>query len=224
MGLWDKNSTWDKYTDIQKFGTLAGLGGLASGLGGIFGGGGKNPYDQASEHYNKIPDTIKPYFEPYIKQGQQAGQQSNNQFNQLATNPGQRLNEIGANYQQSPGYGWQLNQGMNAANNAAASGGMLGSPQHQQQASTMAQGIANQDYYNFLYRSLGLYGTGLQGLEGQNQFGGQASQNLGGLLGSNLMNQGNMAVSGQASQNQSQGANWGNLFGGLGSLALFALL
>lgn len=224
----------------------AAAGGVLGGLMGGFGGGDDNPYDAAKKYYNQIPGTIKPYFQPYINAGQDAlgklqGQYGNllgnyngiqGQYNQLMNDPNGFLNKIGSGYQQSPGFQWQMNQGMNAANNAAAAGGMAGSPQHQQQAATMAEGLANQDYYNYLNKALGMYGLGLQGntnlygaglsgLQGLNLMGYNASDQLAGGLANALMNQGNLAFAGSAAQNQSQGDMWGDLMGGAASLAAF---
>lgn len=237
---------FDGYSDVQKMGLTFGAGGLGAGLAGMMGGGGDNPYDAASKYYDQVPGAIKPYFQPYIGAGQDAmgklqGQYGNllgnyggiqGQYNQLMNDPNGMMNKIGSGYQKSPGFDWQMNQGMNAANNAAAAGGMAGSPQHQQQASTMATGLANQDYYNYMNHALGMYGMGLQGnqglynqglqgMQGMNQMGYDASNQLAGGLANSLMNQGNLAYSGQAAQNQAQGSQWGDIMGGLSTLAMF---
>lgn len=229
--------------DISKFGLMSGLGSLGSGVAGLFGGG-SNPYDKASQYYNQIPETLRPYFEPYINQGMNTGNQLNQQYGQLTGNlpalqstydqlihdPGSVMSRIGQGYQQSPGFQWQLNQGMNAANNAAAAGGMAGSPQHQQKAAQMAEGLANQDYWNYMNKGLGLYDTGLgskqglyntgvQGMQNVYNTGYNAADSLAGGLAANLMNQGNLAFAGQAAQNQNQGASWGNIFSGLAGLS-----
>jgi hypothetical protein len=208
-------------TDFQRFGIGAGLGGIGAGLGAMMMGGGKDPYGQASKYYDRIPDTLKPYFQPYINAGQGAMGQLQGQYGNLVNDPSGFLKNLGQGYQQSPGYDWQMKQAQNAATNAAAAGGMAGSPQHQQQAAQLASNIANQDYYNYLQNALGVYGTGLQGLQGINQMGFGASTGLGENLANSLMNQGNMAFSGQASRNQAQGSQWGDLLGGLGSLMAF---
>lgn len=201
----------------------AGIGGLGAGLFSLFGGS-QNPYDEASKYYNQIPGMLQGMFNPYMQMGQQAGQNLFGQYGALTQNPGAIMSQIGAGYQQSPGFQFQLNQGLNAAKNAAASGGMAGSPQAQQNAATMATGLANQDYYNYLNKALGLYGTGLEGLQGFQKQGYDATNQLGGGLMQALMNQGNLAYAGQAAQNQAQGAAWGDIFGGLGSLATAAML
>lgn len=219
-----------------------GLGALGAGLGAMFGGD-SNPADAASPYYNQIAPTIRSAYQPYIGAGQQAmgqaqGQYNNllgnysgiqGQYNQLMNNPNGFLHQLGSGYQQSPGYQWQLNQAMQGANNAAAAGGMLGSPQHQQQAATMAQGLANQDYYNYMNQALGAYGTGLEGnaglygaglsgIQGLMGQGFNASNQMGTDLANALMSQGNLAYSGQANQNQAEGSMWGNLGAGAGML------
>ena len=154
---------------------FGGLGGLGAGLGQLFGGSGGNPFDAASEYYNKIPGAINPYFKPYQEAGQNALSTLTGQYGNLINDPNGLMSRIGAGYQKSPGYDWQLNQGLQAGNNAAAAGGMLGSPQHQQNNQATAQGLANQDYYNYMNKALGLYGTGLSGLQGINQMGFNAN-------------------------------------------------
>jgi hypothetical protein len=211
------------YTQDQfnTFGRSAGLAGIGAGIGGMFAGGGHDPYQAAAGYFDKIPSTIQPYFQPYINAGQQALPQLQSHYGNLLNDPTHMMNQIGAGYQQSPGYQFQMNQGMNAVNNAAAAGGMLGTPSHEFDAASMASGLANQDYYNYINHGLQQYQTGLAGTENLNQTGYNASDNLAGALANNLMTQGNMRFSGAAAQNQSQGSNWGNLLGGLGTLAAF---
>lgn len=206
-----------QYGNLERYGTIAGLGSIA---GGLFGGG-KNPYDAASGHFNQIPKQIKPYLDPYINAGRAALPQLTGEYNNLINNPGAKLNAIGQNYQESPGYQWQKNQALQAATNAQAAGGMAGSGQHQQYAGEIATQLANQDYYNYLSKALGLYGAGLGGLGDINKMGYGASEDMASALYNNQMNQGNLAFAGQAAQNQSKGSQWGDILGGLGTLAAF---
>jgi hypothetical protein len=76
------------------------------------------------------------------------------------------MQQIGGGYQASPGYQFQLGQAMKGIGQAAAAGGMAGSPMQQQQSGQVAQGLASQDYYNYLNRALGLYQTGAGGYRG----------------------------------------------------------
>lgn len=210
--------------NIRNFGLASGAGGIASGLFGL-NNNQSNPYDSASQYYNKIPGQVSPLYAPYQQAGQNAMGQLQGQYSSLINNPGAMYNRVAAGYQQSPGYQWQLNQGLQGANNAAAAGGMLGSPQHQQQASGVAEGLANQDYYNYMSNALGSqqqqYGLGLEGLQGLNNQGFQANDQMANLLANLYGQQGQLAFAGQASQNQSQGTNYGNIFGGLASIAAF---
>lgn len=208
-------------SNAQNYGMAAGIGGLGAGLAGLLGGGAQNPYDSASQYYNQIPGYLKQYLNPYMQAGQGAMGQLQGQYGQLINDPTAMMNKIGAGYQQSPGFNWQMQQAMGAANNAAAAGGMAGSPQHQQQAQTVATGLANQDYYNYMDKGLSQYGMGLQGLQGINAMGYGASNSMAQGMAGSLMNQGNLAYSGQASQNQAQGQMYGDIFGGLGALASF---
>lgn len=207
--------------DLTQFGIASGLGGLGAGAGSFLFGNNNNPYDDASKYFNKIPGTISPYFNPYINAGRQALPELQGQYNNLINDPTGMMNKIGSGYQQSPGYQFQVQQAMNAANNAAAAGGMLGTPANQYNAANMVGQLANQDYYNYLNHGLSMYGMGLEGMGGINNMGYGASDTLAGALGNSLMNQGNLAFSGAAAQNQAQGSQWGDILGGLGTLAAF---
>lgn len=212
-------------SSIDKFNLGGGLGSLGAGIGSLFFGGG-NPYKGASKTLDQIGPMAGQYYSPYINAGAHVAlPQLLDQFKGLINDPNALISKIGGGYQKSPGYDWQLNQGMQAANNAAAAGGLAGSPQHQQQAATMAEGLANQDYYNYLQHALGLYGTGLQGMSGLNQMGFNSSDQMANLL-SNLMGQkAQMQFAGDAAQNQQKGSAWGNILGGLGKVGgvLFGL-
>lgn len=209
---------------LQQNGMSAGLGSLGAGLGSLFGGHGQDPYKAASGIYGQIPGQVSPYFAPYQQAGQDALSKLREQFMGITNDPNAAYNKLAAGYKQSPGYQWQLGQGMNAANNAAAAGGMAGSPQHQQQASTMAEGLANQDFNNYLSQNLGIYNSGLQGLQGLNQQGFGANDQMARIMADLMSQQGQMKFAGQAAQNQSQGSQWGNIFGGLASVLPFLFM
>ena len=183
----------------------------------------KNPADSAMPYLDKIPETMKPYYDPYIGQGKNALSSLMEQYMGLINNPMGPFNQIGESFQQSPGYQFQYNQGLNAANAAAAAGGMLGTPSHQLNASSMASNLANQDYYNYLSKALQQYQfgkeLGLSGLSGINQLGYGASNELANSLGSNLMNQANMQYAGTQHQNQANADMFNSLLGGATALA-----
>jgi hypothetical protein len=228
----------------------------------------KNPASAAQPYLNQIPGELQQYLNPYINSGQNAmgilqGQYGNllqnpsQTYNQLSNNSGQALNtsnqiqgnwqqptnvmnQIGSTYQSSPGYQWNVQQATNAGNNAAAAGGMLGSPQQQQNMASTVSGLANQDYNNyvdtglnqynrsvsnnlgqynnFMNQGMNMYNTGLSGFGNINQMGYGASNNMSQDLASALMSQANLAYSGQQNQNENQGGSMGGLFGNLGDL------
>ena len=127
---------------------LLGLGGL--GLGALFGGSEGSAAPEAGGYLSQIQQMLPQYFKPY----------------QQMLDPTALMSKIGAGYQQSPGYQFQLGQAMKGIGQAAAAGGMAGSPMQQQQAAQTATGLANQDYYNYLNQALGLYQTGAGGYRG----------------------------------------------------------
>lgn len=212
---------------------IGGLGSLGAGIGSTIGGliGGlnyKNPGDPAMGYLNQIPGAMGQYYNPYIQTGNRAMGTLENTYNQLLQDPSQIMNKIGGSFQASPGYQYNVNQATNAANQAAAAGGMLGTPQEQQQLAQTVSGLANQDYYNYLNNALGLYGQGLGGLQGLNQMGYGASGNMAQSLKDVLESQANLSYAAQQAENErnaGQGGLWGSLAGGLGGMAagLFGL-
>jgi hypothetical protein len=191
--------------------------GLGSMLGGLFGNSKwKNPADAGMGYLNQIPGAMSPYLDPYASAGRNALGPLQQQYMQLMNNPGGMMNQMGAGFQQSPGYQFNVNQATNAANRAAQAGGMVGSPQEQQSLASNVSGLANQDYYNYLNKAMGLYGQGLQGEQGMANMGLQAGTTMANNLAQALMSQSNMAYAGQQNDNQHQGGFWSSLGGMLG--------
>jgi len=206
---------------FDQYNNTVGPGAIWNGIKSLTGGNAKNPYDSAEGYFNQIPGRLHEGYDPYINAGRSAMGDLQGQYGQLINDPNAMYNKFAKGYQQSPGYQWQLGQGMNAAGNAAAAGGMAGSPQHQQQAATMAEGLANQDFQRYMDSITGMYGKGISGLEGINTMGYGASTGLADSLANHLAMQGQSAFAGQASQNQARGNMWGNIIGGAGALAAF---
>lgn len=202
-----------------QFGNGGGFGGLAEVLGGLFQSQQSNPANGAMQYLQGLPGQLKPYFQPYINAGQGALGQLQNQYGNLASNPGGAINQMGAQFEQSPGYNFNVQQQTNAANRAAAAGGMAGSPQEQQNLASTISGTANQDYYNWLSHAMDEQGMGLNGLQGINQMGYNASANLGEDLTNIGQSEAQLQYAGNVNQNQAQGGGIGAMFGGLGSLA-----
>lgn len=197
-------------------GLFSGIGQLASGIGGLFGGGKGDPTKEAMKYYNQIPGKISPYYQPYINAGKDMLPNLQNQYMGLMNDPGGMLNKMGASFQQSPGFKFALDQALGSAGRAAAAGGMAGSPQHEQQNMGIATGLANQDYYNWLGQTTGLFGQGLQGGQNIANMGQNASNNLANQIAQNLAQQGNLAYQGQQYKNENN--PWSNIFGGAGSM------
>ncbi len=188
--------------------------------------GGQNPSDKANEYLNQIPDTITPYYQPWIDAGKNAQGQTSGIYDQMTSNPNEYYNKLASGYKQSPGYQFKLDQALSASNNAQAAGGMAGSPQHQQLNMQTANGIASQDFNDYLTQVLGINKTGLQGEENALTRGYNASTGLADNLGSNLGQQGKLAYEGAAGKNASHGQMLQNIFtlattlagGGMGGL------
>lgn len=176
---------------------------------------GNNPGNAANDWLNQSKKDLYPNFQPWIQAGQQALPDWQKQLQLLTQNPGQFINQVGNNYKQSPGLQFQIQQGTQSANNAAAAGGMAGSPQAQQYASTISNNLANKDYYNYLSTALGQYDLGLKGLQDLSNQGQQAAQAYGEDYSSILDAQAKLAYESAKSQNQGMGAGFGSIVSGL---------
>jgi hypothetical protein len=202
----------------------AGLGGLLAPMFGTMGNPmeAANPYmNQANAYLKKTPGYVQQYLDPYANAGKQAMGTLQGQYRNLLSDPNSMLAKMGAGYQQSPGYQYNVDQATQASNNAAAAGGFIGSPQQQQQLAQQIGGIASQDYNQYLNNVMGLYGQGLQGMGGINQMGYGAAQGATGTLADmlkaqaqNAQSQAELAYSNQANKNEEQGG----MFSGLGGL------
>lgn len=202
----------------QMLGRGAGAGALGAGIGGLFGSN-KNPADKANQYINQIPGQTNQYYQPYNEAGQSQLPGLQEQYGKGMNDPGGLLNSIGANYKQSPGFQYAMKQALMGSGNAAAAGGMAGSPQHEQENMGIASGLASQDYNNWLGQATGLYGNALTGAQGMANQGQSAANSQAEQIAQALAQQGNYAYEGQASKNASN--PWGNILGGAGMLAAF---
>lgn len=181
-----------------------------------FFGGGKNPADKAMPYYNQIPGQTNQYYQPYFEAGTSTLPGLQQQYGALTSDPGSMMNKFGESYKSSPGLEFAIQQALQASGNAAAAGGMAGSPQHQQQNMQLANDIASQDYNNWMNNALGLYGAGLSGQQGLAGMGQTAGQNQADMIAQTLAQQGNLQFQGQAQKNKNQSDLFGNLFKGAG--------
>ena len=216
---------FDNYMDVQKFGMMPGLASMGAGIGSMIGGGNNkgHPMQQANSYWNQIPPEMQKYLGQYMQSGQGAMNGLNAQNQQMVNDPSAMYNKVASGYHQSPGYQWNFDQEMNAANNAAAAGGMAGSPQHQQQAATMASGLANKDFNNYMGHGLGLYGKGLSGMQQMSNQGFQANDQMAQIMQSLMAGQGQNAFNNEVSQQQGKASQYGDIFGGLSAMLPFLM-
>ena len=144
-------------------GAVVGVVGSAMLSGGSSGGGSSQPTSQAAQ----IAD-------PFAAQRPQY----QSMLQQLMTNP--------ASIQGSPGYQFQMDQGLQAVNRNEAAKGMLGSGNRLQELMQYGQGLASQDYNNQFLRLANLAGAsaGQPGTAGslQNAYNQQQAAGVG-MLG-----------------------------------------
>jgi hypothetical protein len=198
----------------------------ANGINGMLDPGGifqppPNPANGAFPYFNQAISQLPGYFQPYINAGNWALPQLQNQYSQLTNNPGAVMNKMGADFKQSPGYQFQTQQALDAANRAASAGGMLGTPMEQQNVAGVTNQLANQDYYNYLNHAMSMYGMGLNGMNDMAHMGYGASSNLGEDMTNALMGEGQLAYAGQANVNQGRFGMLGNVMGAAGGLLAF---
>lgn len=191
-------------------------------IGKLFGDGNyNNPADAASKYYDQIPGYLKQYLGKYSDMGQRLAPQMENQFNQMMNNPGAFYNQMAQGFRSSPGFQYQVNQATDAANKAAAAGGMAGSPEEQNYVAQTTNQMANKDFDDYMNRVGSIFGQGLQGQEGMENQGFQASGQLGEDLARELMNRGNLAYTGAQNANAHQNNGFGNFLGDVGSILSF---
>lgn len=222
----------------------AGIGAGTSLLGGLFGSNASSQAaneqiaadKQAESQLNNYLSTGESNYSPYIS----AGQGATTTLSSLLGTPGQGLltpwtqqftAPTAAQAAQTPGYQFQLQQGLSAAQNSAAGQGSLLSGRTLADLNNYAQGTASTNYQNTFNNALTQYNSAyntflnnqnnqysrLMGLSGQ---GLTAAQGEGGLL-SNL---GGDIASLTAGQGAAQAAGtigsanaWSNALGGVGN-------
>ncbi len=164
-------------------------------------GGGSNPADTASPYLNQIPGVGHQGYDPYINQGQTAGQTAQSQYDTMTNDPAGFINRLMEQYKPSEGYQFSKDQLMKQYGNAAAAGGIAGTPLDQMNQAQGVQGLLSQDMQQFLSNVLGQHKEGLAGEEGVSNRGYDASKNLTDLLGGALNQQGGLAFNGTQQKN-----------------------
>ena len=133
--------------------------------------------------------------------------------------------ELGPSFQTSPGYQFALGEGVNAIDRAASARGMLGSGGRLRELTRFGQGMANQEWNNYLNRLASMAGIGQSATTTTTGLGQQAAGNVGnammaggqaqaagGINSANaILGGANQALGLYAMMNPQQFPGWGNL-------------
>lgn len=203
------------------------LGGILSGLmGSAASNRAADAQAQSAQNqldFNKqVYGDISANFQPYLDMGLQ-GQQAYNSLLGLGQAPAGFTG-----FQQSPGYQFAMQQGMDAAQSSAAARGGLNSGKTLADLNTYGQGVANQEYQTYLNRLQGIgqqgqAAAGMQGSAGQqyaanglNALGSMGDARAAGIVGgANAWTGGiNNAIAGWGymKANPQAGGMFGNMF------------
>lgn len=187
-------------------------------LSSFFGGKNKNPATGAIDRLGQIPGAVGGQMQPWVDQSNAISPQVMELFQQLMGNPSGALGKMGEGYQSSPGYNFARDEAMRAIGNTSASGGMTGTPQHQQWAADTASGLASRDYNQYMQNAMSMLGMGIKGGEGVMGRGFNASTNIADILAQVLGSQAGYDYAGTAGANQKTSQDWSNMFSGAGQL------
>ncbi len=177
--------------------------------------GSDKPYKDAMHQYKKYMEQAKQYQMPYLNAGNQAigdyqswlgGQQD----------PGQFINNLMGQYQESPYANYLQQQSMNAGQNAASASGLMGSTPLMLQLQQNAGNIASGDYNNWLQSVLGINNNFGQGQQNLMNMGQNSANALSGIAGNAGQNMGQAAYGAANARNQ----DWGRMIGSVGAMFL----
>lgn len=161
------------------------------------------------------------YYDPWTASGTQANTMYGNA---LGLNGPQGNQAATAAFQANPGYQFATQQGIQALDRSAAGSGMFGSGNAAMALNDYGQGMANQQYGNWLSNLNGMNSQGLLAAGGQQQrqgiLGGYNMQ--AGLASGNAdmqagLNASNVIMQGQLADAAANAQGGSNLFGALGS-------
>ncbi len=165
--------------------------------------------------------TARDYYDPYSKAGEGSLAMLGNA---LGLNGAEGNAAATQAFQSSPGYQFALNQGLQGVQRSAAAKGMLNSGNTMMALNDYAQGVANQDYGNWLSRVGGLTQLGLSAAGGetgrQNTLSGLDygyGQNQANIYTNTANNIAKTMYEGQMSDAAAGEQRRANLFGGITS-------
>lgn len=184
----------------------------------------KTPAQAAMPYYQQIPGVGQTYYGPYVQQGQQANQLLESGFGSMFSDPSGFVNKLMGGYSTSP---WAQNEEDitgRKVDASAAAGGYAGTPYNAALTANAESGIAGKDMNDWLNHVLGVMKMGAGGETMLSNQGFSAARSLTDLLTQNLAQEGNLAFSSQAQENQwtedrkrNQRRGWSDLFGSAGS-------
>ncbi len=143
----------------------------AAGAGGAVSGG----QSQANAAQQAQLAQNQQNFQPYLNAGQNALSQMGN-LNGL--NGQDAANTAMSTFQASPGYQYQLSQGLNAVDHGAAAVGMGRSGATLRAEQTLGANLANQDFSNYYNRLNGLATLGQSSAAGVGSLNGQQTSGI----------------------------------------------
>jgi hypothetical protein len=215
----------NKFMNMMKmFGIGSGAGTAAGGAFNFFNAGKNNPSDAAKPYLDQIPGVGGKYLQPFVDNGAEAGKQLGGQYENLLNDTGSVYDKLSGGYKESPGYKHRLDTALGAGSSAAAAGGMLGTPMHEEQNMTLANDIAGQDFDKYMGNMMDLYGKGITGEQSMFNTGANASNNLADMLASALTQQGTNAFNGQANKNTSKSQGMTGMMQGLMQILPFLFM
>jgi hypothetical protein len=158
--------------------------------------------NQATQTQQNMFNQTQANLKPYMGQGTQSLAQLGQQFGS-ASSPGNQPFGL-QQFQASPAYQFNLQQGQQAIDKAANAKGNLYAPQTLQDISTYSQGVASNEFQNaysnynntqnqIFSRLSGIAGSGQNAAANLGAFSGQ----VGGQIGSNQIGAGNAQAAGQ---------------------------
>lgn len=183
--------------------------GLQGFLGGLTGNS-EGPYEDAMKQYEKYGNKAAAGQQPYMEAGQR-GMGNFEDWLKGQKDPSGFINHLMSQYQTSPYAKFQMQQGQNAANNAASASGLMGSTPFMQASQDYAHNISQQDMNQWLQNVLGVntqYGAGQNALMQGGQNAANALTNLYSHMGDQM---GAAAYGREAGKNQDRSNMWGGL-------------
>lgn len=204
-----------------------GVGSVIGGLGGLFGGGGRDSSgmedainrasalqyaaaQRAQGFTEQELQNARNYMRPYVD----AGGNALSLYGGLLNVPGFDSVDPTATLRATPGYDWQMSQGVNALDRSAAARGMLGSGAQGKALTKFGQGLGDQTYNNYLNRLQGLVSSGQNAAALQGNYGMQAAPTVGNFLTQGAQAQGQGLMGAQMARQSAYGQN--NLASSLG--------